>query len=127
MHGAGQPFSVPGAAPSAAARSGGGEAVAQKHIRVRPGDTMFAIARRNAVPGVSVYQMMIALQRANPQAFIRHNLNLVKAGAVLAVPDKAALTAVSDREARRLFMRPVQELEQSRQRRSEERRVGKEW
>src|SRR5690606_12005018 len=54
--------------------------VPQTTIRVRRGDTMFAIAKRHAVPGVSVYQMMIALQRANPQAFIHDNLNLVKAG-----------------------------------------------
>ncbi|HEU0231157.1 MAG TPA: FimV/HubP family polar landmark protein [Burkholderiaceae bacterium] len=85
-------------------------------IRVRRGDTMFAIARRHAVPGVTVYQMMIALQRANPRAFIRHNLNLVKAGAALAMPDRAALTAVSDREARRLFMQQVREFNAYRQR-----------
>src|SRR5690606_8132287 len=39
----------------------------QATLAVRRGDTMFAIARRHAVPGVTVYQMMIALQRANPQ------------------------------------------------------------
>lgn len=99
----------------------GGQAhgVAAHHaqaIRVRRGDTMFAIARRNAVPGVTVYQMMIALQRANPGAFIHHNLNLVKAGATLVMPDKAALTAVSDREARRLFMQQVREFDAYRQR-----------
>lgn len=77
-------------------------------IRVRRGDTMFAIAQRNAVLGVSVYQMMIALQRANPQAFIHDNLNLVKAGATLSMPDQDALTAISDREARRLFLQQAQ-------------------
>src|SRR3546814_12876380 len=74
-----------------------------KSINVRPGDTMFAIALRNAVPGVSVYQMMMALQRANPGAFIHDNVNLVKAGATLSVPGMAELTAVSAKEARRLL------------------------
>ncbi len=96
--------------PEAAGRAGKGDgfgSAAQPIIRVRKGDTMFAIARRHAVEGVSVYQMMIALQRANPQAFIQGNLNLVKAGARLRMPDRAALTAISDREARRLFHEQV--------------------
>ncbi|MBP6018840.1 MAG: hypothetical protein KA735_05060 [Burkholderiaceae bacterium] len=81
---------------------------AQASIRVNRGDTMFSIARRHAVEGVTVYQMMIALQRANPQAFIHNNLNMVKAGATLAMPDAAALTAISDHEARRLFQQQAQ-------------------
>lgn len=72
-------------------------------IPVRLGDNMFIIARQNAVSGVTVYQMMVALQRANPNAFIHNNLNLVKAGSTLTMPDSDALTALSDREARRLF------------------------
>lgn len=85
-----------------------GSAPAQRSISVRRGDTLFALARANAVEGVSVYQMMIALQKANPQAFIEGNINLVKAGATLAIPDTAALLAVSDREARRIFQQHAQ-------------------
>lgn len=94
-----------GAEPTAATRqaASSGIATVQKPILVRRGDTMFAVARRHAVSGVSVYQMMIALQRANSGAFIQNNINLVKAGEQLDMPDMAALTAISDREARRLF------------------------
>ncbi|GAB2906084.1 type IV pilus assembly protein FimV [Paralcaligenes ginsengisoli] len=81
----------------------GARRISRQSIHVRRGDTLFAIARHHAVPGVTVYQMMVALQRANPQAFIHGNMNLVKAGATLGVPDARALTAVSDREARRIF------------------------
>ena len=77
--------------------------VAGRQITVRRGDNMFAIARRNAVQGVTVYQMMIALQRSNAHAFIEGNVNLVKAGATLTMPDMDVLTALSDREARRIF------------------------
>src|SRR3546814_8130196 len=87
-----------------------------KSINVRPGDTMFAIALRNAVPGVSVYQMMMALQRANPGAFIHDNVNLVKAGATLSVPGMAELTAISDKEARRLFQQQAKAFALYRQR-----------
>lgn len=73
-------------------------------IAVRPGDTMFSIARRHAVDGVSVYQLMMALQRANPQAFIHQNINLVRAGASLAVPGVADMLSISDAEARRQFV-----------------------
>lgn len=79
----------------------------QAPVLVRRGETMFSVARRHAVSGVTVYQMMMALQRANPDAFIHQNVNLVKAGSRLVMPDIDALTAISDREARRLFHEQV--------------------
>ncbi|MGB6154436.1 MAG: FimV/HubP family polar landmark protein [Castellaniella sp.] len=88
--------------------------VPQGSIRVRKGDTMFAIARRHAVDGVSVYQLMMALQRANPSAFIQHNINLVRAGAQLAVPDVAEMLSISDIEARRQFVAQTAALSRSR-------------
>ena len=91
------------AAGSAASAAAGGGSIA-----VRRGDTLFALAQAHAVQGVSVYQMMIALQKANPQAFIDGNVNLVKAGATLAIPDAQALSAVSDREARRIYQQHAQ-------------------
>ena len=94
----------------------GSHAAAGRQITVRSGDNMFAIARRNAVQGVTVYQMMMALQRSNPQAFIEDNVNLVKAGATLTMPDMDALTALSDREARRLFQQHAQAFARYRQR-----------
>lgn len=94
----------------------GGHAAAGRQIQVRSGDNMFAVAGRNEVRGVTVYQMMIALQRANPQAFIEDNVNLVKAGATLVMPDMDALTALSDREARRVFQQHAQAFARYRQR-----------
>lgn len=91
-----------------AATAPGAHEAAGRQITVRNGDTMFSIARRNAVEGVTVYQMMMALQRTNPQAFIHENVNLVRAGATLTMPDMDALTALSDREARRLFAQHAQ-------------------
>lgn len=72
-------------------------------VAVRRGDTLFALSRRHVPPGVSIYQWMIAVHNANPQAFIRGDINLVKAGATLSIPDTAAMTAISDRRARGLF------------------------
>jgi pilus assembly protein FimV len=69
--------------------------------RVRPGDTLSGIARRLGVEQVSLDQMLVALYRANSGAFIGHNMNLLRAGSVLQVPDAASAAAVSATVARR--------------------------
>ncbi len=69
--------------------------------RVRPGDTLSGIARRLGVEQVSLDQMLVALYRVNSGAFIGHNMNLLRAGAVLQVPDAASAAAVSATAARR--------------------------
>lgn len=52
---------------------------------VDTGDTLWAIASDNR-QGATVAQMMLAIQRANPDAFIRDNINLLRKGAVLRIP-----------------------------------------
>ena len=58
---------------------------------VKRGDTAYAIATRNLPSGVSVDQMLRALQQENPQAFIHGNINELRSGAILRIP--AATTA----------------------------------
>lgn len=65
-----------------------------------PGDTLWAIAmdvRPN--DNVSVQQMMLALKRANPDAFINNNINLLKAGYVLRIPDEREIREESFQSA----------------------------
>jgi len=85
-------------APSAAPRGAGG-GYAGGDYQVSSGDTMWAIANRTRPSGVSVQRMMVAIQRDNPDAFIRGNINLLKAGHVLRIPDAAQLQSLSDNEA----------------------------
>src|SRR3546814_4024022 len=47
--------------------------------------------------------MLVALWRANPQAFIQNNMNLVRAGETLSIPDAATGRAVDPAEARRIY------------------------
>jgi len=68
-------------------------------ITVQSGDTLFAIARANAVSGASVQQMMMALLAANESAFINQNINLVKAGAILRVPDAEETARLTQSQA----------------------------
>lgn len=73
--------------------SGGGE------VTVQRGDTLAAIADANAVAGVSSQQMMMALLNANQNAFINGNVNLVKAGAILRIPDSSEMSRLSQAQA----------------------------
>ena len=69
-------------------------------MTVKPGDTASAWALRHLPPDVSLDQMLLALLKANPDAFIRGNVNLIKAGAVLKMPTAAQANVVSRSEAR---------------------------
>ncbi len=81
------------AAPRAEAAGGG-------TVDVRRGDTLGNIARANRPDGVSLDQAMIAIYRANPAAFIG-NVNLVREGARLTIPDRATMAAVDGAAAAR--------------------------
>jgi pilus assembly protein FimV len=53
------------------------ELAGSSEYRVKPGDTLSRIAGQNRVAGVSLEQMLVALQRANSSAFINNNVNLL--------------------------------------------------
>ena len=67
---------------------------------VASGETLWAIANA-ARPdaSVSVNQMMLALLRANPEAFIGNNINRLKKGAVLRIPGREEATTLAAVEA----------------------------
>ncbi|MDT3718332.1 FimV/HubP family polar landmark protein [Pseudomonas oryzihabitans] len=63
-------------------------------------DTLWEVAARNRPSGsVSVDQTMLAIQDLNPDAFIDRNINLMKSGQVLRLPDQAQVKTRSQREA----------------------------
>jgi len=71
--------------------------------RVRSGDTLSRIAARTQRPGASLDQMLVSLYRGNPQAFVDNNMNRLRAGVVLAVPNAATAKAVPPNEAREVI------------------------
>jgi pilus assembly protein FimV len=71
--------------------------------RVKAGDSLSRIAARTQRAGVSLDQMLVSLYRANPQAFIGNNMNLLRSGVVLAVPAADAAKAVTTPEARQVI------------------------
>jgi len=66
---------------------------------VAAGQTLREIALRTRDADVSVNQMMIALLNANRQAFINDNINLLKRGAILRVPERAEILALPSTDA----------------------------
>jgi len=75
---------------------------------VQRNDTLWAIAGRYAgSAGVDRNQMMLAIYRANPDAFVG-NINRLKAGMILRVPDQAEIGRLSNREAMAEVMRQNQ-------------------
>lgn len=89
------PARVPEPAPSAAPGQYG---------PVSPGQTLWSIA--NSVrpdPAISINQMMVALLRANPEAFDQDNVNRLKRGSVLRVPGQEEVNHLSAADAAALI------------------------
>jgi pilus assembly protein FimV len=82
------------AAPAPASPAGGGQ------LRVQAGDTAGRIAAANRPANVSLDQMLVAMLRSSPNAFIGGNVNRVKAGAVIDLPTAEQAGAVNAGEAR---------------------------
>ena len=96
-----QAISRPAPAPAAAPRPPAQAAVpavrpapSDKSLTVQRGQTASKIAGDYKPANVSLDQMLLALLRANPDAFINGNINRLRAGAVLTVPDQNDIAAV---------------------------------
>jgi pilus assembly protein FimV len=91
-----RPRSTQRAEPAAAeAKHKGGS-----EYRVKAGDTLGRIAAQVRPADISLDTMLVALYRANPDAFFGHNMNRLKSGEILTVPDSDTLRGISDGEAR---------------------------
>jgi len=101
-----EPKAAPAPPPSAAAAPAAASAAPSPQgpqtYEVKKGDTLGEIALRYRPKGVTFHQMLIALQRANEDAFIRNNINLVRAGRILTIPDAVDAAAVEPADANRL-------------------------
>lgn len=77
---------------------------AEKTLTVKPGDTAGRIALAHKPATVSLDQMLVALMRANPDAFIQNNVNRIKAGAIVDLPSEAQAQSTSAQEARQIII-----------------------
>ena len=75
--------------------------VATGDITVRRGDTLSRIARQNKPADVSLERMLVALYRANAEQFDGKNMNRIRAGKILRLPDQSELMNVAQPDAAR--------------------------
>jgi pilus assembly protein FimV len=81
-----------------------------KVYEVVKGDTLAKIAQDNLPAGVSLNQMLVAIYRANQDAFIRENVNWVRAGRILNIPSGDALGTIDAQEANRIVRQHMAEF-----------------
>jgi pilus assembly protein FimV len=69
-------------------------------VTVNPGDTASSLVMARLPDGITLEQMMLAVVRANPHAFIEGNVNLVRSGTVLRLPKASEAAQISRAQAR---------------------------
>jgi pilus assembly protein FimV len=68
--------------------------------RIKKGDTLWSLAdSMRPDQSVTIEQMMLAMLRTNPEAFINDNVNGLKRGYILRIPDRDDIIAVNQAEA----------------------------
>lgn len=66
---------------------------------VMQGETLTRIAKQVMPAGGDLNQMLVALYQANRNAFHRKNMNLLKIGVILRIPDQNEILAISQADA----------------------------
>lgn len=89
---------APRATPPAVQSPSGGSSQQGEQYKVTPNDTLWEIAER-ARQGGTVHQTMLAIQDLNPNAFIGGNINRMKNGQVLRLPNAEQIGRRSQAEA----------------------------
>ena len=97
--------------PDTAATSSAAVELAQTSsatVIVRKDDTLSQIAMEHKASDVSMTQMMMALHMNNREAFIKDNINLMRTGAVLQLPEAEQVRSITRGEAGRHFAAQMQ-------------------
>jgi len=87
----------------------------RSHV-VKAGETAGKIAQTHATQDTTLDQMLLALLRENPQAFTGGNVNQLRAGSVLQIPQAPTAQSVAPSEARQLIQLQHNAFETLRQR-----------
>jgi pilus assembly protein FimV len=85
-----------GSAAPAGRQSAGSPGSGTAQYRVKAGDSLGRIAGQLKPVDVSLDMMLVALYRTNPDAFIGNNMNRLKSGRILSVPDTDAVRATGE-------------------------------
>lgn len=77
---------------------------AAKQLTVKSGDTASKLVAAGRPAGVSLDQMLVAMLRANPDAFINGNVNRLRSGVVVTLPGAEEAQATSADEAHQIVL-----------------------
>jgi pilus assembly protein FimV len=106
---------APASTPARAAAPDADAGTASR-VQVKAGDTAGRIAARNLPANVSLDQMLVAMLRANPDAFIGGNVNRIKAGSLVDLPNETAAAATPTGEARQIISAQSRDFNEFRRR-----------
>lgn len=91
------------AAPSPASTSTA-KKVSASEVHVKQGDTLSKIARENLPATISLDQMLVALFNKNREVFDGDNMNRLRAGKILRVPDAVEAAKATPTEAHKVVL-----------------------
>lgn len=109
------PAAVPAPAPRTVTAAPAVEQGPARYGPVKQGETLSKIAGAlDLTSGYSLDQAMLALLRANPDAFLGDDINRLKRGSVLRVPERGEVGSVSADEAALVVREQMQQWRQAR-------------
>lgn len=95
-----QPVTPVAAAPAPAAAPPASSRIGDEQYRTDRDDTLWEVASRvRPSSAVSVHQTMLAIQELNPNAFLDGNINRLKSGQVLRLPNEQQIRSRSQADA----------------------------
>jgi pilus assembly protein FimV len=81
-----------------------------QQVRVKPGETASHLASTYKPVNVSLDQMLVALLRTNPDAFINNNVNRLKAGSLVDLPSEAQASETAPAQATQMIVAQSQDF-----------------
>ena len=93
------PTATPTAAPTAASTAAGPAAGSEGTYTVKRGDTLSKIAREYKPENVSLEQMVVATFRNNESAFDGKNMNRLRSGQIISIPQPDQVGAITPSDA----------------------------
>lgn len=83
--------------------------------RVRPGETLYRIALESKPAQVNIEEMLVGLYQRNPEAFFDKNINRLRTGAILQMPDERMLAETRRQDVKKILVTHHQAWHQYRQ------------
>jgi len=74
------------------------------YYQIKGGDTLSKIAKEVNYPGISLDQMLVAILRSNASAVIADNMNLIRSGVILTIPDINEVKRIDKAEATKIVI-----------------------